>query len=331
MGSLRSPRFVCALISSAFLATGGAFAQTQTAAKTSSRLITLGTAGGPQPRAVRAQSSNLLIVNGVNYIIDAGDGVARRLAKARINLREIGPIFITHGHDDHTGGLGHLMSASWDYQRTKPIDVYGPPRTVELVQAAVSYFNESAEIRLSDGTRTVPISKVFVGHDVTPGIVYQDGNVKVTAVDNDHFHFPAGSPAFGKFHSYAYRFETPDRVIVFTGDTGPSAAVTELAKGADVLVTEVNSVDELKEQRMKNGTWATMSPSEQENFIRHQQDEHLSPAEVGKMAAAAGVKSVILTHLTPTADIHDQYQRWADEVKKFYPGKVSVAKDLMEF
>ena len=327
-----SPSFrACATFAIALFTAGIISAHAQTPAKTASRLITLGTAGGPAPRAVRAQSSNALIVNGVTYILDAGDGVARRLAKARIGLRDIGPIFITHSHDDHTAGLGHLMSMSWVAKRTRPIDVYGPPRTVQFVQAAVQYFNDSAEIRISDGTQTVPISKVFVGHDVVPGVVYEDANVKVSAVENEHFHFPPGSPAFGKFRSYAYRFETPDRVIVFTGDTGPSAAVTEMARDADVLVSEVNSVEEIKAQRIKNGTWNVMTPAEQENFIRHQQDEHLSPTEVGEMAARARVKTVILTHLVPSEDIHDEYQRLADQVKKVFSGKVVVAKDLMEF
>ena len=92
-----------------------------------SSLVTLGTAAGPSLRPDRAQSSNLLTVNGTHYVVDAGDGVARRLAKAGIDVREIGTIFITHHHDDHTAGLGTLMSLAWDRQRTKPIHVYGPP------------------------------------------------------------------------------------------------------------------------------------------------------------------------------------------------------------
>ena len=106
-----------------------------------------------------------------------------------------------------------------------------------MIKAAVTYLNYDAEIRISDGSRTVPIEKVFFGHDVGTGMVYQDANIKVTAVENSHFHFPEGTPAYGKYKSYSYRFETPDRVIVFTGDTGASDAVTELAKGADILVT----------------------------------------------------------------------------------------------
>ena len=96
--------------------------------KAGTRVITLGTTAGPPPRAHRAQASNLLIVNGSFYVIDAGDGAARRIAKAGINVRDIGTIFLTHLHDDHTAGLGTLMSVAWDNQRTQPINVYGPPR-----------------------------------------------------------------------------------------------------------------------------------------------------------------------------------------------------------
>jgi len=193
------------------------------------RLITLGTSAGPPPRAHRAQSCNLLTVNGSHYVIDAGDGVARRLAQAGISVREIGTVFITHHHDDHTAGLGTLLSVAWDQNRTHPIHVYGPPRTEELVKAAVQYFNISAEIRMADGGRTIPLARVFFGHDVGTGVVYQDANIKVTAVENSHFAFHEG-PAAGKHKSYAYRFETPDRLIVFTGDTGASVPLPSLQK-----------------------------------------------------------------------------------------------------
>src|SRR6266849_2663222 len=76
--------------------------------KTGTRLITLGTRGGPIPMVGRAQSSNILIVNGAFYIVDAGEGVTRRLTRAGIAIRDIDNIFITHPHSDHTGGLGAL-------------------------------------------------------------------------------------------------------------------------------------------------------------------------------------------------------------------------------
>jgi ribonuclease BN (tRNA processing enzyme) len=301
-----------------------------TAPKAGTRLITLGTAGGPVPRAKRAQSSNLLIVNGTPYLIDAGDGTARRLAKLKFNLRSLGTIFITHGHNDHTGGLPHLLSVQWGAQRSQPINVYGPPGTQGMIKAAIGYLNYDAEIRISDGSRTTPIEQVFFGHDIGSGQVYQDANITVTAVENTHFHFPAGSPGYGKYKSYSYRFKTPDRVILFTGDTGASDALTGLAKDADILVSEVVSVDDVKESRIRDGRWQAMSPKEQQEYIRHMIEEHITPEQIGKMATKANVKTVILSHLTPRPD-SDDYTAWADEVRKHFSGQVLIAEDLKEF
>jgi hypothetical protein len=112
-----------------------------------------------------------------------------------------------------------------------------------------------------DGGRSVPIAKVFFGHDVGTGMINQDANIKVTAVENSHFAFHEG-PAAGKHKSYAYRFETPDRVIVFTGDTGVSDAVTEFAKGADLLVSETSSCLGRMQEMLNDGRWQAMTPGE---------------------------------------------------------------------
>jgi ribonuclease BN (tRNA processing enzyme) len=292
------------------------------------RLITLGTVAGPPPRPHRAQSSNLLIVNGTLYVIDAGDGAARRIAKAGFNVRDVGTIFITHHHDDHTAGLGTLMSVAWDSQRTIPINVYGPPRTEDLVKAAVQYFTISAESRIADGGRTIPIDRLFFGHDVGPGVIYQDANIKVTAIENTHFGFHKGAAA-GRHKSYSYRFETPDRVIVFTGDTGPNQALTELARGADMLVSEANSIEERIHDLLSGGQWQIMTADEQERIKLQMTQGHLSTTDVGEMATRAGVKTVILTHLTFKAD--DDYTAWVADVKKQFSGEVLIAKDLKEF
>jgi ribonuclease BN (tRNA processing enzyme) len=292
------------------------------------RLITLGTVAGPPPRPHRAQSSNLLIVNGTLYVIDAGDGAARRIAKAGFNVRDVGTIFITHHHDDHTAGLGTLMSVAWDSQRTTPINVYGPARTEDLVKAAVQYFTISAESRIADGGRTIPIDRLFFGHDVSPGVIYQDANIKVTAIENTHFAFHKGAAA-GRHKSYSYRFETPNRVIVFTGDTGPNQALTELARGADVLVSEANSIEERMRDLLSSGQWQIMTADEQERIKLQMTQGHLSTTDVGEMATRAGVKTVILTHLTFKAD--DDYTAWVADVKKQFSGEVLVAKDLKEF
>src|SRR6516165_1820002 len=304
-------------------------AQTNTTQpKAETRLITLGTVAGPPPRPHRAQFSNLLIVNDTLYVIDAGDGVARRIAKAGFNIRDVGVVFITHHHDDHTAGLGTLMSAAWDNQRTKPINVYGPPRTENLVKAAVQYFTISAEIRIADGGRTIPIEQLFFGHDVGPGVIYQDTRIKVTAMENTHFAFHKG-PAAGKHKSYSYRFDTPGRVIVFTSDTGPFDGLVDLARGADLLVSEANSIEQRMQDLVRSGQWQVMTAEEQARIKRQMAEGHLSTEDVGKIAARAAVKSVVLSHLTWKTDA--DYSTWADGVKKHFSGPVLIARDLKQF
>jgi ribonuclease BN (tRNA processing enzyme) len=298
--------------------------------RTGTRVITLGTLAGPVPKPHRAQSSNLLIVNGTYYVVDAGDGVVRRLAKTNINMREIGTVFLTHQHDDHTAGLGTLLSEVWDLNRTKPINVYGPPGTEALVHAAIEYFTEISEIRIADGGRSVPIAQVFFGHDVGTGTVYQDANIKVTAIENTHFAFHNDGRGDDKHKSYSYRFETSDRIVVFTGDTGLFDGLVNLAKGADLLVSEANSVEARKQILIKSGQWQAMTPEEQARIMVQASKGHLSLEDVGNLASRAAVKTVVLTHLTSLPE-GDDYTPWADEVKKYFSGQVLIAKDLMEF
>ena len=295
------------------------------------RLITLGTRSGPNPTVGRAQSSNLLIVNGTYYLVDAGDGVVRRLTRAGIRIRDIGRIFITHAHSDHTGGLPSLLQVQFDANRTGKVEIYGPPGTDILTGAIMAYLNVNSDIRTSEGTQTQPVRDMVASHDVGTGEIYRDANVTVTAVENAHFHFAPGTPAYGRFKSYAYRFEGAGRSIVLTGDTGPSEAVTGLARGADLLVSEVNDPEEARQRRIRNGDWQQLSPAEQTAFMRHMTGEHLTPDEVGKMAQRAGVKKVVLTHILATSDPNDDYARYVAGVRKYFAGEVVVARDLMEF
>jgi ribonuclease BN (tRNA processing enzyme) len=294
------------------------------------RLVTLGTAGGPLPTKDRAQSSNLLTVNGTHYVIDAGDNVTRRIVQAGADFRHIGKVFITHAHSDHTMGLATLLVSEWEFRRREPIDVYGPPGVEALVNGAIQYLTVNAEIRWAGGKWT-PMADIFHAHDVAPGVVFQDDNVKVIAVENTHFHFPVGSPPFGKYKSYSYRFETPDRVVVFMGDTGPSDKVIELAKGADLLVTECMVVDDVLELSKRNGSWQAMPPEAQKSWMFHMTQEHITPEEAGRMAAEADVKTLVMSHLPPTVNPEDNFQRYVDAAKKHFSGRIVVAKDLMVF
>jgi len=315
------------LLASAVVIAG--FIAATNAARAETTLITLGTRGGPMPTADRTQSSNLLVVNGTLYLIDAGDDVTRRIVQGGYDFRKLGKIFITHPHSDHTAGLATLMVSQWEYQRVEPTDVYGGG-VEALVKGALAYLTPNAEIRWAEGKRR-PMADTFHGHDVGPGLIYQDQNVKVTAVENTHFHFEPGTPPYGKYHSYSYRFETPDRTVFFTGDTGPSDAVVELARGADLYVTETTSPEEVAELMKRNGAWQSKTPSEQEGWLRHMHEEHVTPADIGQMAAKAGVKAVVMSHLGPSPDPKDDYQRYIVEAKKFYAGPITIANDLMKF
>jgi ribonuclease BN (tRNA processing enzyme) len=272
----------------------------------------------------------VLIVNGTSYLIDAGDGVTRRIVQSGLDFRQVGKVFITHPHSDHTMGLATLLVSEWEFQRPEPIDIYGPAGVEALVDGAIRYLNVNAETRWTEGKRT-PMTDIFHAHDVAAGIVFQDDNVKVIAVENTHFHFPVGSPAYGKYKSYSYRFETPDRVVVFMGDSGPSDAVIELARGADLLVTEGVAVDDVVEVRKRNGSWQAMSPEAQKGWIAHMVEEHITPEEGGRIASKAGVKTLVMSHLPPTLNPDDNLQRYVDAARKYFSGRIVVAKDLMEF
>jgi ribonuclease BN (tRNA processing enzyme) len=298
------------------------------------RLVTLGTQGGPLPSATRAQASNAVVVNGAIYLVDAGNGVLRQLAQAGLEPRRVGQVFITHNHDDHNADWGTLMGANWSAGRMQPTTVYGPAGTEAMLQGFLAYFAPAAQIRLLDSKVPRTPQELFKAKDVTaPGLVYQDAHVKVTATPVCHYHFGANAEA-GKAHvSWAYRFDTADRSIVFSGDTGECAAqLVPFAKGADLLVHEVIHLD-LMGKALKEALGRLPVPAEPgrfESMMRHMAEDHTSPEDIGRLAQAAGVKAVVLTHLLPGAP-QDRDSDYTDGVKKFFDGPVTAARDLMSF
>ncbi|MEO7083257.1 MAG: MBL fold metallo-hydrolase [Gemmatimonadaceae bacterium] len=293
-------------------------------------IVTLGTAGGPRPRTDRAQTANLLIVNGTPYLIDVGANAVRRIQQSGTDFLQISRVFITHGHSDHTLGLPTLLATAWEFQRREPIEIIGPPGTAKLTHDALQFLSTNSEIRRSEGNPS-PIEEIVKARDVAPGQVYEDKNVRVLAVENTHFNFGTSSPLSAKIKSYSYKFVTPDETVVFTGDTGPSPALERLATGADVLVTEIGAAEELVAFYKANGTWQRKTEEEQREWLRHQHEEHLSAEAVGALAANAGVKRVILTHLIPVANEKVVYADLKRRVQAVYKGDVVLAADLMRF
>lgn len=296
------------------------------------RLITLGTGAGPTVRKLRSQPANLLVVDGRPYLIDAGEGVIRQLAWAGYQPSQVEKVFITHLHFDHTADLASFMAFDWTNRRATPVDIYGPPGTEALTKAGLAYFAIPEAIFSQELPPGPPMASLFRAHDLdvtSPKLVYQDDKVRVFAVENSHYvTMKMAKQPYGTPKSYAYRFETPDRVVVFTGDSGPSPALTELAKGADVLVSEVIDIDETVAliKRSWHAPEAALQP-----LIEHMRREHLAPEEVGKLAAEAGVKMVVLTHQAPGLDEDVNASAIMRGVREHYAGVVVPARDLDQF
>lgn len=309
-------------------------AQTVAAHSSPTRIVLLGTGAGPIARKFRSQPANLLVVNGKPYMIDAGNGVVRQLALAGYEPADVRTIFITHHHLDHNGDLGAMMSFAWmaDNQRhaakAPPIQIYGPPATSQIVAAALGYLSVSERIFGAEAPMA-PTTGRFEAHDIaSDGVVFQDANVRVTAAENSHFNIPPTAPSHGVDKSYSYRFDAQDRSVVFAGDTGPSEALVKLARGADVLVSEVADLDAT--MRVVGETMR-LPPPLLLAMRTHMEHEHLTPEAVGRLARDAQVKAVILTHLSPGGDDETDASRYTEGVRKYFSGPVIAGRDLFEF
>lgn len=304
------------------------------AAAAGTRLVVLGTQGGPLPAGHRAQPANAIVVQGRIYLVDAGNGVVRQLQQAGLDYRRVERIFITHNHDDHNADWGTLMGLQWSTGRRSEVHVHGPEGTESMLQGFLQYFAPNARIRSSDTRMSETPAQLFKAHDIREaGLVYQDELIKVTAVENCHFHFDASSLAgAARDKSFAYRVQTPDRVIVFSGDTGKCANLTDFARGADLLVHEVVSLPLIADslRRFMASQQGKVPPGLFDELMRHMADDHTVPEDIGRLAAAAGVKKVVLTHFVPGRDA-DPDSAYVDGVALHYKGPVVAARDLMEF
>lgn len=271
-------------------------------------LTLLGTAGGPGAMVGRAGIASLLTIDGHRYLIDAGDGVTGQLAKAGLHETDIHTVFLTHLHDDHTSGLPALASFGYTL-KSAPLEILGPPQTTKLVAGLLAFLAPNADIRMTERHLPAP-STLIRGQDLPVGAAYSDGHIKVATLENTHFHFPANSLAFGE-KSYSYRIEAGARVFVFTGDTGPTPKLVEFAKGADVLVAEMVTRKDM----------ASVPPA----VLPHMLQEHLTASDIGNLANAAGVKTVVLSHVRDIAEAD------ADEIRRITTAKVVIGHDLDTF
>ena len=293
--------------------------------------VTLGTGGGPMIRLRRSEPANAVLVGDAIYLFDTGAGTIRQLTAAKLPLPRVQAIFLSHHHIDHTAGLAPVLLNRWllSYRPLPALPIIGPPGTAELVRGLAAGYH-AAELApvTDDGAPKQTLASTLAARELPPDpaapqLVYQDENIRVLAVTNTHYHFPAGSLDQRFSRSYSYRIETPQRTLVFTGDTGPSANVVALAQGADLLVSEVIDVDRTLAMLKK-----TTPPAALKGMSAHMQNDHLTPAEVGKLAAAAGVKAVVLTHLGPGSDDESDTRGYTKGLDTYYKGPVQVAHDL---
>jgi ribonuclease BN (tRNA processing enzyme) len=280
---------------------------------TTTRLILLGTGGGPRPKKVNMSSAQVIIVNDVHYVVDCGDGVARQLVVAGASLRKLRHVFITHHHSDHNADYGNLLLLAWASGLRTRVDTWGPPPIDKITRLFFEMSAYDIDTRIADEGRMPLVPLVHVHELSQPGLVMRDDNVKVTCALVDH---PPVRPAL------AYRFDTADRSIVISGDTNRSDNLVKLAQGADVLVHEalyVPAVDRL-----------VAGVPDAATLKKHIVDSHTAVEDCGRVAAAAGVKTLVLSHLVPADDPAITEQMWIDAARRHFKGEIIVGRDLME-
>jgi len=278
----------------------------------------LGT-GTPLPDPDRSGPSTAIVVDASAYIVDAGTGVVRRAAAARdkgvqalepTNLRIV---FLTHLHADHTLGLPDLILTPWIMGRKEPLELYGPMGT----QAMVNHILQAYAVDIETRTKGLEHSnntgyKVNV-HEIKAGVVFRDGNVTVMA-------FPA---KHGPLAAFSYRFNTPDRVIVISGDTSPNSAILENCHGCDVLIHEVNT----------QASFDLVSPE----WKQYRLAFHTSSKELAEIANKAKPGLLILYHRGNAGCDQARTQECRDagseeqllkEVRDLYRGQVIAGHDV---
>jgi ribonuclease BN (tRNA processing enzyme) len=278
------------------------------------RIILLGTKGGPTLGiSGRSNSATLLLINDVGYLIDCGYGVSRQLMSSGVGFDALRYIFITHHHSDHNLEYGPLLYNAWVTGSAHKFDAYGPTGLKKMTDAFFEYEKFDIDTRLVDEGGSDPRKLVSVHEFDNAGVVMQNADVKVTSCRVRH-------PPITQ--SYAYRFDATDRSIVVSGDTAYAPEVADFAKGADVLIHEAMYLPALEK--------LIAAAPDAPRLRQHLLASHTSTEDVGRIAAQAGVKTLVLSHLVPGSDPSITDEQWTQGVRKHFKGRIIVGKDLME-
>jgi ribonuclease Z len=243
-------------------------------------VILLGT-GTPVPAPNAAGPSTAVLVGKRLFVVDAGSGVERRLSAAGFFVPDVEAVFVTHLHSDHVLGLSDLIFTSWVFGREKPLKVYGPPGTRRMTDHLIAAFSEDIDVRTHGLEYAVPNGYRVRAREIKAGVIYDSAGVRVTAIPVPHGDWR---------YAYAYKFETPTRSVVISGDTRESETLARAAAGVDVLVHEVVVLSALTQPPGRFGG----------NIVRYMSAAHTPDRKLGELAARAKPKLLVLSHIIPT-------------------------------
>jgi ribonuclease BN (tRNA processing enzyme) len=269
-------------------------------------LVMLGT-GMPRPDPACFGPATAVVHDGRSFLFDAGAGVMRRMAAAGLSIRGPEAAFITHLHSDHTLGLPDLILTTWVMGRRTKLPVYGPAGLKKMARYILAAWKEDIQVRIEGLERQTRGGYRIDAQEIDAGLVYDKDGVRVTAIPVLHGCWK---------QAYGFRIDTPDRSIVISGDTRPTQAIVEAARGVDVLVHEVYPQSQaMPEIRIGGEIW----PSYMREF-------HTSDIELGVVAALAQPKMLVLHHIVRREQ--DDAELLAAIRAGGYKGPVVVAKDL---
>ena len=243
----------------------------------STTVILLGT-GMPRPDPDASGPSAAVVVGSRVFLFDAGAGVMRRIAAAHLPINGVTAVFFTHLHSDHTLGYPDLIFTTWVMGRRAPMQAYGPHGLKSMTDDIIAAWKIDEDVRINGLEHEAPNGYAVDVHEIRPGVVYDSGGVRITAIPVLH-----GSLK----EAYGYRIDTPTRSVVISGDTRPSAALIAAARNADVLVHEVYSAAKLQPEKRPGGS----------DWPLYMHQFHTSDVELGRIAAEAKPKLLVLTHI----------------------------------
>ena len=245
-------------------------------------------------------------------------------------MQRLKGVFISHLHFDHTGGLAAVLGLRFQLNAPGVMTIYGPPGTEKMVAGLVASMQSSAAAGYGVLGEQKPDPAAMVSVvEIRDGAKMDLKDFTATAAENSHYSFPKGSELDQRFDSLSFRFDLPERSIVYTGDTGPSENVEKLAKGADLLVAEMIDLEStLAAVKRAN---PNMPQKALADMARHLSDHHLTPTQVGEMARRAGVKKTVVTHLATGVSADFDTAPYTAKIQSVFQGPTVIAEDLDRF